>query len=340
MAEAKYQQIVKSMAEQIRKGVYPPGSKLPGYLALAREYKVSAITSNRALLELEQMGLVERRERSGTFVLDRPKMLTDVFVVMEEPLREQHLQFLDYWRGIVSRGEGAGISIQTIQTSDPKFSPRTSLDRYIGQGLVFLGSTRTAILAAVRKAGIPYVHLGSRTSEDVFVVLEDRHRTAAELVGTLIEDGYRKIGFIGNLAASNHRLARDGYLEGIQPLGLGYRYIRDATEDNIPEVTKDLLAEDLGLDALIVMGARYPIAALPVLLNHPKKIALGVLTEDSSVLQLSKIAYIGYYSQVEAGRLALDILVEIAAGKLTAPTTCHPSFQVLRPGEKSVDRKP
>ncbi len=334
MSEPKYQHIVRSLQEKIRKGMYGPGSKLPGYLTLAREYKVSAITSNRALSELERLGLVERRERSGTFVLDHPKMLTDVFVVVEESLREDHLQYLDYWRGVTARGEQLGVSIQTIQAADPRFIQRISLERYTGQGLIFLGNARNSTLAIAQKAGVPHVHLGLRGRQDVFCVLEDRRTTTAELVRVLIEDGYQRIAFVGNLGASNHRLARDGYLEGIGPLNLGFRYIRDGNEENMAEVIRDLLADDLAIDSVIVMGARNPIAALPAILNHPRKLALGVLSEDSSVLQLNKIAYIGYYSQLEAGRLALDLLIEVASGKLTSPLTCHPPYQILRPGDK------
>jgi len=178
------------------------------------------------------------------------------------------------------------------------------------------------------------VRLGLRGRQDVFCVLEDRRTTTAELVRVLIEDGYQRIAFVGNLGASNHRLARDGYLEGIGPLNLGFRYIRDGNEENMAEVIRDLLADDLAIDSVIVMGARNPIAALPAILNHPRKLALGVLSEDSSVLQLNKIAYIGYYSQLEAGRLALDLLIEVASGKLTSPLTCHPPYQILRPGDK------
>ncbi len=334
MAESKYQHIIRAVTEKIRKGVYPPGSKIPGYLNLAREFKVSAITSNRALLELERMGLVERRERSGTFVLDRPKMLTDVFVVVEVPLQEEQPQYLDYWRGVISQGEKAGISIQTIQPSDPKFNQRISLDRYIGQGLIFLGSAKPQTIQAAQKAEIPHLHLGAKMPEDMIAVLEDRRGAATALVRAMVEDGCQRIGFVGNLSASNHRLARDGYMDGIEPLGLGYRYIRDANEGNVAEVTKDLLAEDLGLDGIIVMGGQMPIAALPVILNHPRKLALGVLTENASILQLNKIAYVGFYSQIDAGKTALDLLMEIAAGKITGSLTRYPPFQVLRPGEK------
>ena len=65
MSTPKYRQLIEELRTRIRKGVYAPGGKLPGHLALAREFGVSAITSNRALVELEREGLVVRRPRSG-----------------------------------------------------------------------------------------------------------------------------------------------------------------------------------------------------------------------------------------------------------------------------------
>jgi GntR family transcriptional regulator len=75
----KYELIVDSIREKIRTGELEPGRKLPGQFVLAEEYGVSAITSNRALSELQKLDLVERRERSGTYVSGTPRVLTDIY---------------------------------------------------------------------------------------------------------------------------------------------------------------------------------------------------------------------------------------------------------------------
>jgi len=331
---SKYQQIVRSLAEKIRRGVYPPGGKLPGYVTLAREYNVSSITSNRALSELERMGLVERRERFGTFVTDRPRLISEIFVVVDQPLVEENIQYFDYWRGVANRAEQIGIPVQTILSSDPGFTIRTSLDRNVGQGFIFLGFVREYPAITAEKNGIPCLYLGVKLASRYFCVVENRFQATCALVRTMIEDGHRKIGFIGNLSASNHRLARDGYLAGIEPLGLGYRYIRDGNEANVADIAADLLADDLALDAIIIMGGHLPSAALPVILNSPRKPAMGVLTEGSSILQLNNVAYIASYSQLDAGKMAFDLLLEISAGRITSPITRYLPFRIYRPGEK------
>lgn len=63
-----YQQLADRIREQIIMEVYKPGDRLPSERELAREYKVSVITSRKALAELEDEGLVERVQGKGTFV--------------------------------------------------------------------------------------------------------------------------------------------------------------------------------------------------------------------------------------------------------------------------------
>jgi DNA-binding LacI/PurR family transcriptional regulator len=66
----KYQQVFAAIEEGIRSGRYAPGQKLPSEAALLEEFDTSRITVVRALRELQQRGLVQRRAGSGTYVTD------------------------------------------------------------------------------------------------------------------------------------------------------------------------------------------------------------------------------------------------------------------------------
>lgn len=331
--KTKYQNIASIIEDKISKKIYPPGSKLPGLLALAKEYDVSVITSNRALKELELIGLVERRERSGTFVLNQKKKLRSIYAIADSRLSDENLQIMDYWRGAVSRALALDISIQMIQLQDPNFSELVIPERCVGRGLIFMGRSASYPAYAAQLSKIPHLYAGFELEDNASYVLEDRRKAVRELVKVLIEDGFKRIGFIGHLASINHSLARDGYMEGIEPLKLGYRYIRDANNKNIAAVTRDLLTEDLGIDAVVVMGAELPIAALPVILACSRKPAMGVLTENSHILQLSNTAYIASYSQIETGRVAVELLNDIALNKVKTPVTLYTPFTILRPAE-------
>lgn len=56
--------------EQIATGYYAPGSKLASVRDLASEAEVNLNTMQKALAELERMGLVYSQRTSGRFVTD------------------------------------------------------------------------------------------------------------------------------------------------------------------------------------------------------------------------------------------------------------------------------
>ncbi|MBV9999509.1 MAG: GntR family transcriptional regulator [Verrucomicrobia bacterium] len=66
--QPKYQQVFAELEEGILSGRYSPGQKLPSEAALLEEFGTSRITVVRALRELQQRGLVQRRAGSGTYV--------------------------------------------------------------------------------------------------------------------------------------------------------------------------------------------------------------------------------------------------------------------------------
>ena len=65
-----YQQIVDGVKRQISEGRLEPGAPLPSFRALAEELLVSLITVKRAYAELEQEGIIFRKQGLGTFVSD------------------------------------------------------------------------------------------------------------------------------------------------------------------------------------------------------------------------------------------------------------------------------
>ncbi|MBV9106363.1 MAG: GntR family transcriptional regulator [Verrucomicrobia bacterium] len=66
----KYQQVFDAIKEAILSGRYEPGQKLPSEANLLDEFATSRITIIRALRDLQQRGLVQRRVGSGTYVAD------------------------------------------------------------------------------------------------------------------------------------------------------------------------------------------------------------------------------------------------------------------------------
>ena len=70
-----YAQIVEKIKLRIISGFYQPGSKLPSVRDLALEAGVNPNTMQKALSELERIGLVHSRRTSGRFITEDEKMI-------------------------------------------------------------------------------------------------------------------------------------------------------------------------------------------------------------------------------------------------------------------------
>lgn len=85
-----YEQLMNQIKEDISKGVYHRGEKLPSEVKLAKQNQVSVITARKAINELAAQGLVEKKQGKGTFIAV-PKINRDYTKILSfsEVCREQ-----------------------------------------------------------------------------------------------------------------------------------------------------------------------------------------------------------------------------------------------------------
>lgn len=100
-----YEQITEQMKAQILSGVIPAGEQLPSIRTLAKDLRVSVITTKRAYEELEREGFVETMQGRGTYVSHQ-----DTEQVREEHLRRIEQKLLE----AVEIAKSAGISEQEV----------------------------------------------------------------------------------------------------------------------------------------------------------------------------------------------------------------------------------
>ena len=83
-----YEQIAAQLREQIVAGALPPDAPLPSIRALAKDLRISVITTKRAYEELEREGFLYTVAGKGCFVAEKNASL-----LREENLRkiEEHL---------------------------------------------------------------------------------------------------------------------------------------------------------------------------------------------------------------------------------------------------------
>ena len=84
-----YEQISQQLKAQILSGALPPGSALPSIRALAKDLRISVITTKRAYDELEREGFIYTVQGKGCFVAPKNTQL-----IREENLKkiEEHLE--------------------------------------------------------------------------------------------------------------------------------------------------------------------------------------------------------------------------------------------------------
>ena len=86
------ERIRREIEAQILSGAWPPGTKVPGEVALMAQYGCARMTVNKALSALAGAGLVTRKRRAGTIVA-RPRAQSMV------------LEITDLAREVTARGQ-------------------------------------------------------------------------------------------------------------------------------------------------------------------------------------------------------------------------------------------
>lgn len=82
-----YLQLMERIQQDIIKGVYQPGGKIPSVRELALEAAVNPNTMQKALSELERSGLVYSQRTSGRFITEDKKLLSH----MKSELAKTHI---------------------------------------------------------------------------------------------------------------------------------------------------------------------------------------------------------------------------------------------------------
>jgi DNA-binding GntR family transcriptional regulator len=70
MPQQRYEQVAADLRAKIESGVYPPGTPLPSWSQIGREYGVSHSVVAKVMMLLRAAGLVETLDGVGVFVRD------------------------------------------------------------------------------------------------------------------------------------------------------------------------------------------------------------------------------------------------------------------------------
>ena len=96
-----YLQLMERIQHDIISGTYRPGDKLPSVRELAMEASVNPNTMQKALSELERIGLVHSRRTSGRFITEDETMIKQLKTeTATEHIREflKSMEYLGFTR--------------------------------------------------------------------------------------------------------------------------------------------------------------------------------------------------------------------------------------------------
>ena len=85
-----WQQLTEQLSRRIVTGIYPPGSKFPTVRELAADAGVNPNTMQRALAQLESIGLVNTNRTAGRTVTEDVEVLDAMRDEFAKELREKY----------------------------------------------------------------------------------------------------------------------------------------------------------------------------------------------------------------------------------------------------------
>ena len=100
-----YEQICRQIKGAIATGKLPPGEPLPSIRSLARDLRISVITTKRAYEELERDGFIQTVAGKGSFVAQQ-----DLELAKESNLREIE----DHLSAALELGRQSGLTLEEL----------------------------------------------------------------------------------------------------------------------------------------------------------------------------------------------------------------------------------
>ncbi len=229
----KYKEIAVLLRQQILAGIYPPGALLPTEMQLCSVHGVSRQTVRSALQCLAEEGLIQRRQGSGSRVLN-PK---DAPPAPQRTVAIITTNITDYIFPGVLREAEAVLSANNCAAMLYATSNQVAQERRILLDLlsskkidgILVEGTKTALhnpnLDLYRKLiarGIPLVffHGGYEELEGPISVTDDNYRGGYQLVEYLAGKGHTRIAGIFKNDDIQGRQRYAGFIDALRDLNL------------------------------------------------------------------------------------------------------------------------
>lgn len=189
----KFSHIADCLREQIEAGEFKPGDRLPSFAELRATFEVTPNTVSRALVALEQDGLITREQGRGTFVAERGRAAAPhvrgslgVIGVASTSGYREHPYYLRILQGLQKAAHDAGREVLLLHQGSAIAWEKVD-------GVVLPGFQQDVQWDL--PVGMPSVSLVFPREGSASVVSDDYQGTM-DAVAHLVGLGHRRIGFL------------------------------------------------------------------------------------------------------------------------------------------------
>lgn len=326
MLQSKYNLVADYIRQRIESGSLPHGHIVPSENELSKKFDVSRDTVRKALEQLEEENLIERKRGSGTYVKETkkkaanriavvttyvdsyifPKIITGIEEVLSEKGYAMQLSFSnnrfdrerEVLMDILEHGDVAGIIMEPVKSA----LPNPNIDCYV----------------ALQRKGIEVLLINSYYQDIYLPHVSLNDANAAKLATEyLISKGHRKIGAFLKMDDGQGRFRFAGYKKALMNAGINSSeelivWFDTAHMQHIGNIADNIRERLFGCTAVLC----YNDLAANELVSYLLKCGMKI-PEDVSIISIDD-----------------STLAELCDVKLTSCT--HPKEQLGRKAAESL----
>lgn len=352
MVKTKYETIIKDLKKAINSGKYAKDEKIPSENALSAKYGVSRQTVRKALIALEEEGLVYAVHGSGTYASPRAtRGVTTKNVAVVSTYMSDYI-FPRVIQGINRVMDENGYSILLKTTNNSRHGEALAMEELLSKNIdgMIIEPSQSAISCQhqvlydqLDAVGIPYVFIQGcyeAMLDRPHVMLDDVE--GGRLITThLIELGHKRITGIFKADDVQGVLRHKGYVMALQAAGIPYDpelivwyHTKDRNQKPMEGLLR-ILESGHGCDAVVCYNDEIASDIITGLRNRGRSVPhdISVTGFDNSLIAQNKGITTVAHPQEELGRVAAETLVSLIEGKISKKDACILLEPVLVPGK-------
>lgn len=290
----KYNQAKVKFFRLIAERHLQAGDRLPPERELVAEFGLSLITVRRAMRELEEENIIERRPRSGTWLRhtftpqDVPEQgyLLYLKIYREDYGEDSFQDVLSSETEMLLKKDRVGFRFRAAGKPDPEIAELASGS----MGIFVIGWLDDKWRDFLKSLRVPVVVIGNSPYPDAFSIVNYDFRSAAELCHTaLLESGCRRTALIngGRTYLTAYEI-REGFRQAAHAYGLDPEKLPLiwTSQTRIGEDLTGFLRKHRDLDGVLVESGEVD-ALLGCLwqTGYSRSLKIAVITDSKNVIR-------------------------------------------------------